>query len=140
MSQGVRIVNFILRQSLNARNFFALNQADPFTGQEIAGSARPKTRYNDFGYDFGGPIKKDRLFFFWSEEWRRIIQSTGTYTAHVPTAYQRNGTFQGIAITNPAGITTAAGGPCVTVTGSTDRPVSAIDPACVDPNATILLN
>ena len=37
-------------------------------------------------------------------------------------------------------MTTPAGGPCVTVAGSTGNPVSAIDPACVDPNATILLN
>ena len=37
-------------------------------------------------------------------------------------------------------MTTPAGGPCVTVAGSTGSPVSAIDPTCVDPNATILLN
>ncbi|HXG88747.1 MAG TPA: hypothetical protein VNJ02_10455 [Vicinamibacterales bacterium] len=28
--------------------------------------------YNNFGYTLGGPVVKDRVFFFWSQEWRKI--------------------------------------------------------------------
>lgn len=72
---------FFRNDLLDARNFFA--------------SGKPERRYNNFGGTFGGPIKKDRFFFFLSNEYRRIIQSTGTRTAIVPTAAQIAGNFSG---------------------------------------------
>jgi hypothetical protein len=112
---------FFRNDDLNARNFFS--------------PTVPKNRYNDFGYDVGGPIKRDKYFFFWSEEWRRIIQSSGTFITTVATPDQRNGIFQGVALTNPPGATTPSGAPCVTSTGTT----SIIDPSCIDSNASLLL-
>ena len=56
------------------------------------GASTPKLRRNDFGYTVGGPIKKDRIFFFWSQEWNRQI--TGTVrSGNVPTPNQRLGDF-----------------------------------------------
>ena len=52
---------FFRHNSLNANNFF-LNRAD---------QPKPKLKYNNFGGNFSGPIVKNRIFFFWSEEWRR---------------------------------------------------------------------
>jgi hypothetical protein len=40
---------------------------------------------NQFGYTVGGPVKKDKLFFFNSTEWTRV-RSTGNITSVVPTA------------------------------------------------------
>lgn len=40
---------------------------------------------NEFGYSLGGPIKKNKLFFFQNTEWLRI-RSSAPQTALVPTA------------------------------------------------------
>jgi Carboxypeptidase regulatory-like domain/TonB dependent receptor len=109
---------FFRNDVLNARNFFA--------------DSVPENRYNDFGYDVGGPIKKDKLFFFWSEEWRRIIQSGGTRLAIVPTTAERSGDFSALlAGPNPQVITNP-------VTG-VPFPNNVIPRAQLDPNAQLLL-
>ena len=61
-----------------------LNANDWFSNQ--AGIKRAPLRYNNFGGNFSGPIVKDRVFFFWSEEWRRERRGTGPLRALVPTA------------------------------------------------------
>jgi Carboxypeptidase regulatory-like domain len=47
----------------------------------------PKGQYtrNQFGFAVGGPVQKDKLFFFGSTEWTRV-RSGATLTAAVPTA------------------------------------------------------
>src|SRR5580704_910630 len=48
-------------------------------------SGAPKGQYtrNQFGYDIGGPIKKDKLFFYQSTEWLRV-RSSASVLALVP--------------------------------------------------------
>ena len=40
---------------------------------------RPKNRYNNFGWTLGGPIKRDKMFFFFGEEtdWCRRFLAHG---------------------------------------------------------------
>jgi outer membrane receptor protein involved in Fe transport len=55
----------------------------------------PKTplRYNQFGGDIGGPILKNKLFFFFDYSGLRQSQGT-TLFANVPTLNERQGNFQ----------------------------------------------
>jgi Carboxypeptidase regulatory-like domain len=56
-------------------------------------SVKPDLKQNQFGATFGGPIKKDRSFFFVSYEGRRIIQGVSSDTVTVPTDDERLGDF-----------------------------------------------
>jgi hypothetical protein len=75
---------FFRHDSLNANNFF-INRA---------GGEKGKLKYNNFGGNFSGPIIKNRVFFFWSEEWRRERRGV-VLSANVPTAAEKTGDFSG---------------------------------------------
>jgi hypothetical protein len=44
----------------------------------------PKLEYGNFGYTVGGPVVPRKLFFFWSQEWRRVTRAPASLTATVP--------------------------------------------------------
>ncbi len=73
---------FFRNDSLNANNFF-LNRSGQKKGQ---------LEYNNFGGNFSGPIIKNRVFFFWSEEWRREKRGQ-VLSSQVPTAAEKAGDF-----------------------------------------------
>lgn len=50
-------------------------------------------RYNYFGYQIGGPIKRDKLFFFWSQEFYRQLVPLTLAQFYTPTALERTGDF-----------------------------------------------
>jgi hypothetical protein len=79
-------------RTLDARNFFAVNQTNPATGQVIPGTAVPPYIRNQFGVAVGGPIRKGKTFFFASYEGLRLIQGQ-TGTNEVPTAAEKSGDF-----------------------------------------------
>jgi hypothetical protein len=58
-----------------------------------AGVARPALIRNQFGGNLGGPILRDKLFFFFDYDGSRIAQSASTERA-VPLDSYRNGTIQ----------------------------------------------
>jgi hypothetical protein len=59
-------------------------------------------RYNQFGGTIGGPIVKNRLFYFGSYQGSRIRQQESKTTAFPPTAAQRAGDFSGTTIVDPS--------------------------------------
>ena len=65
-----------------------MNAADPFS------RINPPIRWNQFGGTLGGPIKKDKLFAFFSYEGRRL-RTSGSQVATVPTDSERSGNLSG---------------------------------------------
>ena len=61
---------------------------------EQANQPKDKLSVHDFGWTFGGPIVKDKLHFFASQEWNREKRGI-VRTAFVPTAAERAGDFSG---------------------------------------------
>jgi Carboxypeptidase regulatory-like domain len=78
----------------------ALNTFNTFVKSGCLASGTPceknKLRRNDFGYTIGGPVKKDKIFFFFSEEWNKQI-SAHTSTHRVPTVAEKGGDFRDLA-------------------------------------------
>jgi hypothetical protein len=78
----------------------ALNTFNTFAKSGCLAAGTPciknELRRNDYGYTVGGPIKKDKIFFFWSQEWNKQISGT-TSSARVPTVAEKGGNFSDIA-------------------------------------------
>jgi hypothetical protein len=67
-------------------------------------TVKPQLNQNQFGGTLGGPIKKDRTFFFASYEGRRIRQGDPGEVVNVPSLVERQGNFSdvgGFPATNP---------------------------------------
>ncbi|MBO0801376.1 MAG: carboxypeptidase regulatory-like domain-containing protein, partial [Blastocatellia bacterium] len=101
---GVRY--FHRHEGLNANNYFRNALGQNTDGTEIA--PRALYRYNNVGYEIGGPVyfpeklfgplsrinkSKDKLFFYWNQEWYEQLAPEGTRNIRVPTMAERNGDF-----------------------------------------------
>jgi hypothetical protein len=62
----------------------------------LFGAPKPKIRWNLFGGTFGGPIIKDRLFFFGDYQGKRFITPASTSAITVFTAAERQGDFSAL--------------------------------------------
>src|SRR6202522_1023429 len=80
------LFEFLRNTDLDARSFFATNTE--------------KFNLNQFGASFGGPIKKDKLFFFMDYE-EKYQRHGIPFTGLVPTAAMREGNFTDNAFGQP---------------------------------------
>jgi len=82
---------YFRNDKLNANDFFS----------NLSGTPRPEYRQNQFGGSFGGPIKKDKTFFFVDTEALRIVQGVPTGLISTPTLFEEK---------NPGNFTDQPGG------------------------------
>jgi hypothetical protein len=119
---------FHRHEGLNGNNYFR-NAQQIEASRNNGRSARNLYRYNNIGYDIGGPVwlpflglkGKDKLFFYWNQEWYQQLVPEATRNIRVPTAAERGGDFSQtvdgngnrvyIKDTNLAGTCTAANTP-----------------------------
>jgi len=98
---------FKRHEQFNANNFF----------NNLLGQPKPRYRYNTWNYNVGGPVYipgkfntgRDKLFFFWSQEFWPIKVTSAVTRLTVPTELERQGDFSQtldvnnrlIAVTDP---------------------------------------
>jgi hypothetical protein len=78
-------------EGLNANTFL----------NNVRGLSKPLFRYNDPGYTIGGPVYiphvlnrfRNKMFFFFSQEWQRQLSPNTPRNVLVPTALERKGDF-----------------------------------------------
>jgi len=88
------VLYFGRNTALNAWDYFAAgakaaNPNNPFIQKQVE-------QRNDYGFSIGGPIKKDKLFIFYSQEWNKERRGN-TRQACVPSRAEQAGDF-----TNPS--------------------------------------
>ena len=88
-----------------------------------AGLALANLRENDFGFTLGGPIQKNKTFFFVDYEGTRIVNGT-SYALGVPSAAERTGNFGELCGYSKG--TFNAAGQCSVAAGQIWDPYSAI--------------
>lgn len=81
---------FMRSDKWNGSPFFLNLQGNNPDGTPRA--PKGKLKYNNFGGNFSGPIIKNKIFFFFSEEWRFEDRGT-TVQGNVPTAAEKAGDF-----------------------------------------------
>ncbi len=94
-------------------------------GKGLPLNGKDKLRRNDWGYSIGGPIKRDKLFFFFNQEWNHTISGftqnscvasaaevAGDFTNWTPCGGETQPTFANgthkLAAVDPAGAALAA--------------------------------
>ena len=55
-------------------------------------TAKPEERRDDYGYNISGPVKKDKLFFWYNQEWNKEIDGV-PFASCVPTTAEIGGDF-----------------------------------------------
>ncbi len=122
---------FLRNTDLDARNYFS--------------PERETFQQNQFGGTLGGPIKKNKLFFFGDYQGTRTVEGIDTGRVAVPSAAERSGNFSDTS-GSFAGATVQGAGLAAQLQNSLGYPVSSGEPyftpgcsssSCVFPNALI---
>ena len=155
------VVNVVTKSGTNAfhGNVYEFFRNKVLNSRGYFDTTKPDFKQNQFGGTLGGPIVKDRTFFFGSYEGRRIRQGKSGDVVAVPTSAERLGDFSGgptftgvigdqtvadVLNTRPgcANAISAAGGatPVAGIDYASVFPGNVIPAACQDPVAVDLLN
>ena len=92
---GGGVVNVITKSGTNSYHgsLFHFLRNDRLNARAWNTLEKQRVRRNQFGGSFGGPIKRDKLFFFTSYSGLRDRQVARSNSARVPTELERRGDF-----------------------------------------------
>ncbi|MBS1802034.1 MAG: carboxypeptidase regulatory-like domain-containing protein [Acidobacteria bacterium] len=141
---------------------FEFNRTPAYDAKEPISGTKTNIHYNIFGGNIGGPVfiphvynsNRQKTFFFWNEEWRKILSGAGT--TNVPTLpmadrpvsgqdlqYVAPGFASDTTIHVPSGISDPVFLAKLTAAGLTPGgafPNNTIPHSLFDPNAVIYMN
>src|SRR6266481_2530076 len=115
---------FFRNQALNAKGFFDSQKLDYLQ--------------NQFGVTFGGPIKKDKTFFFVTYEGDRLRKGSSSDTVTVPTDPERTGDFSATPFSG--GVTTDFFAQTLNSRCGLNMPMPSTQPNGIVPYSTIFPN
>lgn len=143
---------FLRNDAVDSVNYFT--NAVPRNADGTRKAKTPVMRYNNFGWNLGGPIyipgkyntQKNKTFFFFNQEWRKIRQGS-TRTANSISQDLRDGDFSGYGTTIMVPTAAQVGDPAMLakfaaagVTPGQAFPGNIIPDSLIDPSATAFLN
>src|SRR6266404_3765089 len=93
-------VNVVTRSGSNSYHgaVFEYLRNEKLDAKNPAAALKTPLRFNDFGWDFGGPIMRGKLFFFAGEEWKRIRLTAAPQQRTIPTAAMLSGDFSALLL------------------------------------------
>src|SRR5262249_14700256 len=94
---------------------------------------KPPLRYNDFGWSVGGPIKRNKLFFFAGQEWKKLRIAAAPQNLTLPTTAELAGNFSALLPTLVLKTPPNAPAGC-TIVGN------VLSPQCITPNGQAIAN
>ena len=128
---------YVRNDAFDANTFFA----------NLNGQPKPELRYNTFGFNLGGPVPKigheKKTFFFYNQEWRRLVQGGEINATSVPVA-ARSGDFS--YLTTPIHVPQTADPAEIAklaqfgLSPGQNFPGNKIPTGLISPNATALLS
>lgn len=130
------LFEFVRNDAFDAANYFSpfCTPTTPCAGGITDFSKQKQVlRFNDYGGAFGGPIFKNKLFFFVGEEWKTIRQNMIPNRATLPSAAMLRGDFsavKGLTLTKPANAPA----------GCTISANNVMSPQCITPNGQAFAN
>src|SRR5215831_418528 len=119
---------FVRNEIFDATNPGSKLNAPPGTSGRLL---KPPLRYNDFGWSVGGPIVKNRLFFFAGQEWKKLRIAALAQNMTLPTTAELSGDFSHSGVTLKTPPNAPAG---CTVAGN------VLSPQCITPNGQAIAN
>ena len=95
---GTSVLNMVTKSGTNrfSGSLFEFLENDLLNARNLFAAANPPLRYNQFGGTLGGPVVRNKLFFFFS--YQNTLNPNSTINIHTtPTAAVRAGDFTGVA-------------------------------------------
>jgi hypothetical protein len=112
---------------------------DAFNASNYFSSTVPAEKQNQYGAAFGGPILKNRLFFYAAYQGLSDHSQAVGLQAQLPSAAERSGDFTGLGTTLVDPVDPITGLPLTAPDGAPCVSANVINPGCISPVATDLL-